>query len=130
MTRSVKLRTLLVLALALIAALAGALLLSGGRQANAASGSTVRLSADKNSLKFNTNHLTARQGRVTLVMSNPSALQHAIAVQGKGLNTKGNIVSKGGTSRVSVTLKKGTYTFYCPVDGHRAAGMQGKLVVR
>jgi uncharacterized cupredoxin-like copper-binding protein len=30
---------------------------------------------------------------------------------------------------VTVKLKKGTYTFYCPVDGHKAAGMKGKLVV-
>jgi uncharacterized cupredoxin-like copper-binding protein len=31
---------------------------------------------------------------------------------------------------VSVTLKKGTYEFYCPVRGHKAAGMEGKLIVR
>ena len=30
---------------------------------------------------------------------------------------------------MTVKLKKGTYTFYCPVDGHEAAGMKGKLVV-
>ena len=30
---------------------------------------------------------------------------------------------------MTVTLKKGTYTFYCPVDGHEAAGMKGKLIV-
>jgi uncharacterized cupredoxin-like copper-binding protein len=28
-----------------------------------------------------------------------------------------------------VTLKKGTYTFYCPVDSHAKAGMKGKLIV-
>jgi uncharacterized cupredoxin-like copper-binding protein len=30
---------------------------------------------------------------------------------------------------VSLTLKPGTYTFYCPVAGHRAAGMEGTLEV-
>jgi uncharacterized cupredoxin-like copper-binding protein len=100
--------------------------------AGALGAGTVRLSADaKGKLKFNTTHLRTSHGKVTLVMKNPSGsgIPHAIAVQGKGLNKKGKIVSPGGTSRLTVTLKKGTYTFYCPVDGHKAAGMKGTLVV-
>jgi uncharacterized cupredoxin-like copper-binding protein len=30
---------------------------------------------------------------------------------------------------VKATLKKGTYTYYCPFPGHKAAGMKGKLIV-
>jgi uncharacterized cupredoxin-like copper-binding protein len=62
-------------------------------------------------------------------MTNPSGLPHAIAVEGNGVDKDGQTVMKGGTSTITVTLKPGTYTFYCPVDGHRAAGMQGKLTV-
>jgi uncharacterized cupredoxin-like copper-binding protein len=29
-----------------------------------------------------------------------------------------------------VNLKAGTYTFYCQVPGHRAAGMSGTLTVK
>jgi uncharacterized cupredoxin-like copper-binding protein len=40
------------------------------------------------------------------------------------------VVQNGGTSTVSETLKPGTYTFYCSVDGHEAAGMKGTLTVK
>jgi plastocyanin len=91
---------------------------------------TYRLSASKSQLKFNVSTIRASKGSVTLSMSNPSGLPHAIAIKGGGKNVKGKTVNKGGTSRVTVTLtKKGTYTFYCPVDGHAAAGMKGTLIV-
>jgi len=90
---------------------------------------TVNLRASKTKLAFNHKTLTAKHGKVTLVMANPAGLPHAVAVKGHGLTKKGKTVNKGGTSRVTVTLKKGTYTFYCPVDGHEAAGMKGKLIV-
>jgi uncharacterized cupredoxin-like copper-binding protein len=62
-------------------------------------------------------------------MANPSSFPHAIAIKGRGVKSKGKTVNRGGTSRVTVTLKKGTYTFYCPVPGHEAGGMKGKLIV-
>jgi uncharacterized cupredoxin-like copper-binding protein len=36
----------------------------------------------------------------------------------------------GGKSTVTADLKPGTYEFYCPVDGHKAAGMKGTLTVK
>ena len=48
----------------------------------------------------------------------------------KGTVKTGKTVGKGKNSTVTVKgLKKGTYTFYCPVDGHKAAGMKGKLII-
>jgi plastocyanin len=92
--------------------------------------STLNLAADPSQLKFDKQALSAKAGRVTLVMSNPSALQHDVAIEGNGVDVKGKIVGKGGTSTASANLKAGTYTFFCSVDGHRAAGMQGTLTVR
>jgi plastocyanin len=113
------------LLLAAVVAVAAALAVAGAVSA----ATTVNLSASKTKLAFNHKTLRAKHGKVTLVMANPSSLPHAIAVEGHGIDKDGKTVKKGGTSRVTVTLKKGTYTFYCPVDGHKAAGMKGKLIV-
>ncbi|HEX4719523.1 MAG TPA: plastocyanin/azurin family copper-binding protein [Thermoleophilaceae bacterium] len=92
-------------------------------------GQTLSLQADKAQLKFNTTKLSAKSGKVTIVMTNPSPLQHDIAIKG-GVSAKGPVVGQGGKSTVTVTLKPGKYTFYCSVDGHEAAGMNGELDVR
>jgi plastocyanin len=91
---------------------------------------TKKLRASKTKYRFSVKTIRVRHGKVTLKMSNPSNVPHAIAIDGHGVDKDGKTVRKGGTSTVTVHLKKGTYTFYCPVPGHRAAGMKGKLIVR
>ena len=91
----------------------------------------LTLSADPSgALKFTKSKLTAKSGKVTIKMDNPSPVQHSVAIEGTGVDVKGSTVSKGGVSTVSANLKPGKYTFYCPVDGHRQAGMQGTLTVK
>jgi plastocyanin len=112
-------------------AVTGAGAATAGQRAHA-SATTDRLRADPSGdLKFTKRRLTAAPGSVTIVMTNPSSTmsQHGIAVAVKGADKKGKIVDAGEKSRVTVRLKAGTYTFYCPVPGHRAAGMKGRLVV-
>lgn len=106
---------------------AGALAIGGTALAGT---TTLHLSASKTDFKFNTRTLTARAGTVTLAMFNPAGTQHGIAVQGEGIDKDGKIVGKGKTSVVTVKLKPGRYTFYCPVPGHRAFGMKGTLLVK
>jgi uncharacterized cupredoxin-like copper-binding protein len=100
----------------------------------ASSGSKLALKAvESGGLSFNPKALTAKAGTVTITMDNPSGdnQPHAISVQGPGgVAASGQIAQPGSTSQVSVKLKPGKYTFYCPVDGHRAAGMQGTLTVQ
>jgi plastocyanin len=107
--------------------LAAALALVAANVTSAAT--SLSLKASKSQLKFNKKTLRAAHGKVTIVMTNPSSTKHAIAIEGHGIDKDGKAVGKNKTSRVSVTLKKGTYTFYCPVDGHEDAGMKGKLTV-
>ena len=101
-------------------------------KSNSAAGnsSTLSLSADPSgALKFNKKVLSTKSGAVTINMKNPASIPHGIAVEGNGVDKDGQPVTSGGTSTVSVTLKPGKYTFYCPVDSHKQAGMQGTLTV-
>jgi plastocyanin len=91
---------------------------------------TLKISADPSgALKFDKTSLTAKAGKVTVVMDNPSDLPHAIEVEGNGDEFEGETVDKGGVSKASGDLKPGKYEFYCPVDSHKQAGMKGTLTV-
>ena len=100
---------------------------------SSSSGQVLNVSADPGGqLRFDKTKLQAKPGKVTLRMANPSSsgMDHAIAIEGNGVDSDGPTVAPGGTSTVTVTLKKGTYTFDCPVPGHEQAGMKGTLTVR
>jgi plastocyanin len=73
---------------------------------------------------------TATAGQVTIKSENPQPTQHDIAIEGNGVNAKGEVVTSGGVSQFQADLKPGEYTFYCSVDAHRQGGMEGKLTVK
>jgi uncharacterized cupredoxin-like copper-binding protein len=87
---------------------------------------------EEGGLYFKKRTLKARAGQVTLTMENPGTTgkQHGIAIEGNGVDKDGKIVAPGGKSSVTVTLKPGKYSFYCPVPGHEQAGMKGTLTVQ
>jgi uncharacterized cupredoxin-like copper-binding protein len=98
---------------------------AGGKSTN------IQLAADSSGqLKFDKTTLSAKAGNVTITMDNPSPVQHAIGVRGSGVDKDGKPVGMGGKSAITVSLKPGRYIFYCPVDGHEAAGMKGILTVK
>jgi plastocyanin len=91
----------------------------------------VEIDADPTGqLKYVAPSASATAGQVTLRMKNMSSVPHDIAIQGSGVNQIGKVVQNGGISTVAANLKAGSYTFYCSVDGHRAAGMVGTLTVK
>jgi plastocyanin len=92
---------------------------------------TLKLSADPGgALKFDKSTLTAKAGKVTIVLDNPSSLPHAVEVEGNGIDEESDTIGKGETTKVTATVKAGEYEYYCPVDGHKAAGMEGTLTVQ
>ena len=121
-----------VLAIGAAAAVGGGSLAAAapsGPAASAAKARVVSLKASPTAFRFNRGSVTVRHGLVTFRMFNPSTTHHGIAVEGRRVDKDGRIVGKGRTSVLTVRLAKGTYTFYCPVPGHRAAGMKGKVHV-
>jgi plastocyanin len=89
----------------------------------------LKLIADPSgALKFDKTSLSAKPGKVTITMDNPSSTPHAVEVEGNGVEEETKTLTKG-TAAVTVDLKAGKYEFYCPVDGHRQAGMEGTLTV-
>ena len=100
----------------------------GGGGGGAASKLTV--TADPGgALKFDKSSLSAKAGKVTVTMDNPSSTPHALNIEGNGIEEKGTKTLTQGKASVTVNLKAGKYEFYCPVDGHKAAGMEGTLTV-
>ena len=102
---------------------------SGG--GGGATAQTLKLSADPGgALKFDKSSLTAKAGKVTITLDNPSSLPHAVEIEGNGVEQSSDTIGKGQTTKVTATVKPGKYEFYCPVDGHRAGGMEGTLTVQ
>jgi mono/diheme cytochrome c family protein len=101
-----------------------------GKTAVAKGGKLVIDADPSGALAFTASKATAPPGPLELIMKNLASIQHNIALQGGGVNVKGPVVGKGGSSKVSAKLKPGSYTFLCTVPGHAAGGMKGTLTVK
>ena len=98
-------------------------------EASGGGGQNITIAADPSgALKFDKTSLSAKAGKVTITMDNPSSTPHAVEVEGMGVEQASKTLTQGKAS-VTVNVKPGKYEFYCPVDGHKAAGMKGTLTV-
>ena len=91
---------------------------------------TLDIPVSASGLAYKFAYATANAGQVTIKSENPQSTPHDIAVQGNGVDDKGETVSGGGVSQFQTDLKPGEYTFFCTVPGHREGGMEGKLTVK
>jgi len=104
---------------------------SGGSSSSSGAGATVKFSAPADgSLKFDQKDATAKAGKVTVDFTNPSSTPHAVEIEGNGVEEETETVTSGDAPPITVDLKPGTYEFYCPVPGHKEAGMEGTLTVQ
>ena len=122
--------------LALMAGLVVALTACGGKSGGsktvaASSGGGQTIQVKEMEFKLTPSSFTvAKPGKVTFEATNAGTIGHALEVEGNGVEEKTGTISPGSSAKLTVDLsKKGTYEVYCPIDGHRAMGMEAKLVV-
>lgn len=101
-------------------------------EASSARSMLAETAQESGGLSFSSSELTARAGNVTVTLDNPSGnrFPHAIEIEGNGVEEESETIEPGARSSVTVDLRPGRYTFYCPVGEHRAAGMEGTLTVQ
>jgi uncharacterized cupredoxin-like copper-binding protein len=71
----------------------------------------------------------AKPGTYDFKFVNTGTTIHALEITGNGVDAKTGSVSAGSSADLKVTLAAGTYTFFCPIDGHRGLGMEATLTV-
>ena len=61
---------------------------------------------------------------------NSGGTVHALEVEGQGIEEETEEIQPGQSAELKVKLEAGTYELYCPVDGHKEEGMEGKVIVK
>ncbi len=84
-----------------------------------------RIEVNARSYAFAPKHIRVKAGEDVAIALHSEDQAHDFTIEHKGLvvAVDGGKTAEGGF-RVT---KPGTYTFYCSITGHRAAGMQGTI---
>lgn len=92
----------------------------------------LTLSADPSgALAYDTTELTGKAGKTTLDFTNESPVGHDVVIDdASGKEVAATDVITGASTSTEFDAKPGTYTFYCSLPGHEAAGMKGTLTVK
>ena len=103
----------------------------GGGGGGGGAGGTVSLEADPDgALAYTTDSASVAAGDVTIEFDNPASLGHDVVVEDADGNELARTdVITGDSTSTTATLEAGEYTFFCSVDAHRDAGMEGTLTV-
>jgi uncharacterized cupredoxin-like copper-binding protein len=76
--------------------------------------------------------ITVRPGRVTFSVRNASHGPHNFVIRTAGGTRRGRIATlkPGESGKLTVRLRRGTYTMYCGIGHHEQLGEYGTIVVR
>jgi plastocyanin len=100
------------------------------RPASFGAASALELAADPTGqLAYDKNQATLKAGAVAVRLVNRSPVPHNVTIAAGNRTVVATKTIQGGAVTATATLKPGSYVFYCSVDAHRAAGMEGKLTV-
>ncbi len=90
---------------------------------------TVAISETEYKLTPSTVNL-AKPGTYVFKAKNDGAIDHALEIEGQGLEEETETIAPGESADLRVTITKpGSYEMYCPVDNHRDQGMEGTVAL-
>jgi plastocyanin len=89
----------------------------------------ITAAADGN-FAFEETKVTTNAGSTTFEFENPASVKHDVCLERNGAKVSCSPVITEDTTFGTVELEAGKYTYYCSVDGHREAGMEGTLTVK
>jgi len=70
-------------------------------------------------------------GPTTFVVTNAGEAEHNFEIEGQGVEEElPRNLKPGETAELRIDLETGEYEVYCPVPGHKEAGMELELTVR
>ncbi len=104
---------------------------ASGGSGGGGEGGTVALTADPDgALAYEESSASVPAGPVTIEFDNPASLGHDVVIEdASGEELARTDVISGSSTTADAELEAGDYTFYCSVDAHREAGMEGTLTV-
>ncbi|MFE0463877.1 hypothetical protein ACFW1A_31940 [Kitasatospora sp. NPDC058965] len=89
-----------------------------------ATGQTTTVTVTEKEFSLTPSQTQFAPGSYTFVASNGGSVTHALAISGPGVSTtQTSSVPPGGSARFTVTLQQGSYELWCPIDDHKALGM-------
>ena len=102
---------------------------SGGSSATKPVVKTVKI--DESEFKLTPSSVSLpKTGTYEFEVVNKGSITHALEVEGKGVEEESHDVGAGKSTTFDVTFKDaGSYEMYCPIDGHKVQGMEGKITV-
>ena len=119
-------RILALLPLAVVVSACGSSSGTGGTAGTTTSLSAHHVVATETEYRIalSTTHLQA--GQTTFVATNKGKVAHSLEIDGPGVEDKriSGEIAPGSSQSITVTLRKGSYEIYCPVDGHKQLGME------
>jgi uncharacterized cupredoxin-like copper-binding protein len=68
-------------------------------------------------------------GSYTFDVTNDGGVDHALEIEGNGIEEETETIAPGESASVTVDLEAGMYEMYCPIGNHRDLGMTGEVTV-
>lgn len=104
---------------------------SSGSGSSTATSSGQSVTFTETEFKIATDSTNLKAGDYTFNVQNKGSFTHDLHIATPDGSEIGatSVIQPGSSATLQVSLKAGTYTIWCAVDGHRAQGMQGTLTV-